>query len=66
MFKLQVFKHDSPKTAEVTASHRQVVIDHLKASATRYGFDIVNHSEGDSGDIFRGGKLVGFWEVSAA
>ncbi|ALF00960.1 hypothetical protein SEA_SERENITY_93 [Mycobacterium phage Serenity] len=64
MYQLNVFKHNSAHKATVTASHPEILRDHLKASAARYGFDVVNHSAGGSGDLFRNGKLVGFWEVS--
>lgn len=67
MFKLTVSKVGSDKTGVVTSSHRQVVLDHLEASAGRNGFEVSFHiPEGSTGDIKRDGQVVGEWKVEYA
>ncbi|AGT14340.1 hypothetical protein ADZZY_92 [Mycobacterium phage Adzzy] len=65
MFKLIVRKNDSSLTGEATASGRRVLLDHLEASAARFGFEVDWYEPGESGYIKRNGKFVGTWEVSA-
>ncbi|AYD87118.1 hypothetical protein SEA_NICOLETERA_91 [Mycobacterium phage NicoleTera] len=66
MFTLTVHKIGSEKTGVVSASHRQVVLDHLEASTKRHGFEVTWNEPGVSGDVLRDGQIVGTWEVSAA
>ncbi|QGJ89790.1 hypothetical protein SEA_SUPERCHUNK_91 [Mycobacterium phage Superchunk] len=64
MFKLIVRHNETGKTGEATASGRQVLTDHLEASASRFGFEVDWYEPGESGYIKRNGKFVGTWEVS--
>ncbi|QXO13367.1 hypothetical protein SEA_TROOPER_90 [Mycobacterium phage Trooper] len=68
MYKLTVYKANSTAKAEVSGSHTTVVIDHLKASAGRNGFEVPRHMHDGmpSGDVVRNGEVVGYWEVSVA
>ncbi|QTF81513.1 hypothetical protein SEA_TARSUSIV_89 [Mycobacterium phage TarsusIV] len=68
MFKLTVYKAHSDHKAQVSGSHTAVVIDHLKASAGRHGFEVPRHMHDGmpSGDVIRDGEVVGYWEVTPA
>ncbi|AWH13609.1 hypothetical protein SEA_LILTURB_92 [Mycobacterium phage LilTurb] len=65
MFTLTVRKIGSDKTGVVSASARQVVIDHLEASTKRNGFEVTWHEPGVNGDVLRDGQIVATWEVTA-
>lgn len=65
MFKIRVSKIGASAHAEVTSSHRQVLIDHLEASTQRHGFKVLEHN-GEFGDIERDGLIVAEWEIVAA
>ncbi|ALF02235.1 hypothetical protein SEA_LADYBIRD_94 [Mycobacterium phage LadyBird] len=70
MFTLTVTKIAAPKSVKVVASHRQMLIDHLKASTTRHGFEAVTDKDREgfglprSGDIWRNGEIVALWEIT--
>ncbi|QDP44669.1 hypothetical protein SEA_NOTHINGSPECIAL_85 [Mycobacterium phage NothingSpecial] len=68
MYKLTVYKANSSHKGEVSGSHTSVVIDHLKASAARHGFEAPRHMHDGmpSGDLIKDGNVVGYWEVSVA
>ncbi|AOT25012.1 hypothetical protein PBI_KALPINE_93 [Mycobacterium phage Kalpine] len=66
MFTMTVRKIGSEKTGVVSASARQVVLDHLEASATRHGFEVTWNEPGVHGDVLRDGQIVATWEVTAA
>ncbi|AIW02984.1 hypothetical protein KIY87_gp12 [Mycobacterium phage Malec] len=66
MFTLTVRKIGSDKTGVVSASARQVVLDHLEASTKRNGFEVTWNEPGVSGDVLRDGQIVATWEVTAA
>ena len=68
MFEITVFKLYSDKFAKSTASHRQVLVDHLQASALRNGYDVVwdapdTNEVSNSGALFKDGREVGAWKI---
>lgn len=72
MYKLTCHKIGTTKTASVESSHPQALLDHLHAAAERAdkGFEITIHlpsheyAEGVmSGDIERGGQIIGYWVI---
>lgn len=64
MYTLIVHKIGSAKSAEVQASHRQILIDHLEAVTQRNGFGVTWNEPGVRGDLLRDGQIVGTWEIS--
>ncbi|AKF14254.1 hypothetical protein SEA_LUCHADOR_90 [Mycobacterium phage Luchador] len=65
MYKITVFKVGSSKTGEGSASSPQILLDHLKESSKRNGFEVRRHAHTGlpSGDLFRDGKLVALWGI---
>jgi hypothetical protein len=66
MFEITVFKLHSDKFAKSQASHRQVLVDHLEASADRNGFEVSWDDQGDMpayGSLWRDGREVGIWKI---
>ncbi|AXC33450.1 hypothetical protein SEA_ORANGE_93 [Mycobacterium phage Orange] len=61
MFRLTVTQLKTGREGVVSATHKQVVIDHLEASARRNGLGVTNH--GDGGSVFKDGREVGVWKV---
>ncbi|AGK86120.1 hypothetical protein SEA_KERBEROS_93 [Mycobacterium phage Kerberos] len=64
MFTLTATRDRDGKNSKVSASHRQILIDHLEAAASRNG--LVIDQLGDGGHIYLRGEAVGTWEVSAS
>ena len=65
MFEITVCKLYSDKFAKSTASDKQVLVDHLEASAARHGFDVEFDDGDDAGSLWRDGREVGFWHIEA-
>ena len=65
MFEITVFKLCSDKFAKSTASHRQVLVDHLEASATRNGFEVTWDEPASHGSLWRDGREVGTWKIES-
>ncbi|ASZ75251.1 hypothetical protein PBI_MISSWHITE_85 [Mycobacterium phage MissWhite] len=51
--------------ATVKATHRQMLLDHLEASAGRHNLEVRWTEPRVSGDILKDGEVVATWEVSA-
>jgi hypothetical protein len=66
MFEITVWKLNSEKHAKSTASDRQVLFDHLHASAARNGFVVTTRwDDGDdiAGGLNRDGIEVAIWKI---
>ncbi|ADB93784.1 hypothetical protein REDROCK_91 [Mycobacterium phage RedRock] len=66
MFTMTVTQIGTGKTGVVSASARQVVLDHLEASTKRNGFEVTWNEPGVAGDVLRDGQIVATWEVTTA
>ncbi|AOZ61323.1 hypothetical protein SEA_DARTHPHADER_83 [Mycobacterium phage DarthPhader] len=71
MFTLTATRHRDDAEITISASHRQVLIDHLEASARRQGivFDHVTNNIIDGGFLYLERdpiNAVGTWEVKSA
>lgn len=64
MFKLTVYKYASDRRAEELAGRRQVLIDHLEASAARNGFEVTWDEPGVEGELWKQGLPVGGWTIN--
>lgn len=69
MFEITVLRLSDRKTVRVQASHQQMLVDHLAASAARHGFQVRNDHEMSwmigyaVGDLLKGGNVVATWEI---
>ena len=66
MFEITVWKLHSEKFAKSNASDRQILLDHLHASAARNGFVVTTRwDDGDdiAGALYRDGNEVAIWKI---
>lgn len=69
MFEITVTRWEDRKKTRATASHRQMLLDHLEASAARNGFTVYrDRAESyllgyEVGDVLKGDKIVATWEI---
>ena len=66
MFEITVWKLNSEKHAKSNASDRQILLDHLHASAARNGFVVTTRwDDGDdiAGALYRDGNEVAIWKI---
>ena len=62
MFKLTVYKYGTFKNATEEATRFLVLVDHLKASAARGGFE-VTFDDPDEGELFKDNVAVAGWHI---
>ena len=63
MFEITVCKIMSDKIAKERASKRQILVDHLEASAARNGHEITWDEPASYGSLWKNGREVGIWKI---